>query len=145
MYQIIRIEKESKILSNLDELKSFPFGVKNKIYKIKDDSVKNILIYQKKLAYPFAKIKAEKKYKKLMLILPDLLFNEDDDGESIIEALNQIERFRQIIKNKYRDFLTKKELETMAKKLSIMQKQAKERMLEIQISKTEKKHRSPCR
>ena len=32
---------------------------------------------------------------------------------SLKEALNQIEKFRQIIKNKYRSFLTKKELEQM--------------------------------
>ena len=37
-----------------------------------------------------------------MRALPELLLNdEDDDGESLKEALNQIEKFRQIIKNKY--------------------------------------------
>lgn len=145
MYQIIRIEIGNQLKSNLENLKSFPFGVKNKVYKIKDESIKNILIYKKELAHPLAKTQAEIKYSKLMMILPDLLVSEDDDGECLMEALNQIERFRQIIKNKYREFLTKKELEVMAKNLSLMQNQAKQRMMEIQIARTEKKHRSSCR
>lgn len=145
MYQIVRIEKASQFQSNLDSLSSFPFGVKNKTYKIKEEPIKNILIYQKELAHPLAITQAEKKYQKLMMILPDLLISDDDDGECLREALNQIERFRQIIKNKYRSFLTKKELEAMAKKLSLIQQQAKQRMMEIQISKTEEKHRSSCK
>lgn len=145
MYQIIKTKEERTFQQSLDTLSSFPFGSKNKVYKIKNESVKNILIYQKQLAYPLAKKQAEKKYEKLMLILPDLLISDDDDGECLLEALNEIEKFRQIIKNKYRDFLTRKELESMAKKLSLLQQQAKERMMQIQFSKTEQKNRSSCR
>lgn len=146
MYKVIRIEQNLYFDNDIDDLINFPFGVKNKTYKIKEESVKNILIYQKELAYPLAKTQAIKKYEKLMRTLPDLLLNDDDDdGESIKEALSQIERFRQIIKNKYRSFLTKKELEQMAKKLKLMQKEAKERIIEINNSKIEEKSRSSHR
>ena len=46
--------------------------------------------------------------------------------------LDRIEKFRQEIKNKYRRFLEKKELEIMAKQLSALQKQAKIEFAELQ-------------
>ncbi|MBR2246236.1 MAG: hypothetical protein IJ880_04290, partial [Bacilli bacterium] len=51
-----------------------------------------------------------------------------------MEALNQIERFRRQIKNKYRAFLTRKELEKMSKQLKLLQMEAKNRMLEINMN-----------
>ena len=36
-------------------------------------------------------------------LLTDLLVEDDDSGDSYREALNQIERFRMMIKNKYRN------------------------------------------
>lgn len=146
MYRVKRVENILFFDDDINELVYFQFGIKDKPYKIKEESVRNILIYQKELAYPLAQKQVGKKYEKLMLALPELLLNdEDDDGESLKEVLNQIEKFRQIIKNKYRAFLTKKELEQMAKKLQLMQKEAKQRIIEINNSKIEEKSRSSCR
>ena len=146
MYRVKRVENILFFDDDINELVYFQFGIKDKPYKIKKESVRNILIYQKELAYPLAQKQVGKKYEKLMLVLPELLLNdEDDDGESLKEVLNQIEKFRQIIKNKYRAFLTKKELEQMAKQLQLMQKEAKQRIIEINNSKIEEKSRSSCR
>ena len=42
----------------------------------------------------------------------ELIDNSDDEsGDNYREALNQIERFRRMIKNKYRDFLIQEEIE----------------------------------
>ena len=70
-------------------------------------------------------------YKKLLNLLAELLTDDDDSGDSYREALNQIERFRMIIKNKYRDFLLRQDLEKMSKKLVILQKEANNKLLEI--------------
>lgn len=146
MYRVKRVENILFFDDDINELVYFQFGIKDKPYKIKKELVRNILIYQKELAYPLAQKQVGKKYEKLMLVLPELLLNdEDDDGESLKEVLNQIEKFRQIIKNKYRAFLTKKELEQMAKQLQLMQKEAKQRIIEINNSKIEEKSRSSCR
>ena len=69
-------------------------------------------------------------------MLTDLLTEDDDgSGENYREALNQIERFRIIIKNKYRDFLLREDLEKMSKKLVILQKEANNKLLEIHNSR----------
>lgn len=132
MYIVIpcKVSKKSKV--TIHELDGICFGVTNKIYHINQEPIKNIIIYDKKLAHPFAKKQVEKKYKKLMLILPELLISDDEDGESIRQALNQIERFRQIIKNKYRAYLKQQDLEMMSKQLKLLQKEAKNRFIELQ-------------
>ena len=62
----------------------------------------------------------------------DLLTSDDDTGESLREALNRIEKFRQEIKNKYRHFLKRQELEEMGKQLKLFQKEAQVRFIELQ-------------
>ena len=72
-----------------------------------------------------------KKYNKLIPLLTELLISDDDSGDSFREALNHIEKFRLEIKNKYRAFLKRKELEMMSKQLTLLKKEADRRMLEI--------------
>ncbi len=110
------------------------FGIENRSYKIDTVIIKNLEIYDKKLAHPIAVIQVKKKYENLMKILPDLLISDDDSGESIRHALNEIERFRQIIKNKYREYLKEKDLKLMSSQLKVLQHEAKSKYLEIQNS-----------
>ena len=91
----------------------------------------------KKLANPIASKMVSEKYEKLIFYLTDLLTDDDDSGESYHEALNQIEKFRLEIKNKYREYLTRKELEKMSKQLSILQKEAIKRYEELRYSYSE--------
>lgn len=132
MYILIpcKVSKKSKV--TLHELEGISFGMPNKKYNINNQLVYNIVIYNKKLAYPFAKKQVENKFKRLMILLPELLINDEDDGQSLREALNHIERFRQIIKNRYREYLKQKDLEMMSNKLMLLQKEAKNRYLELQ-------------
>lgn len=108
-----------------------PMGSPNKLFMINGCEVKSIKVTGIKLATPIATDMVSKKYKKLLEKLADLLVDDDDSGDSYREALNEIERFRLLIKNKYRDFLEKKSLEIMAKQLVLLQKEAEERLFEI--------------
>ena len=135
--------QQKDALSNINGLL---FGVKNKHYKISDQEIVSLIIYNKKLAHPIAKRQVEARYKKLIALLTELLVSDDDTGNCYNEALNQIEKFRQIIKNKYRDYLTKKELEEMGKQLALFQKEAKNRFLELQNALyINKGQRSSCK
>ncbi len=119
-------------LDRLSNLVAFPMGSSRKVFKIKGSEITNIDICNKKMAHSIVIKKVEKKYKSLIKLLTDLITDDDDSGESFREALNQIERFRMMIKNKYRNFLTKEEIETMSKQLVILQKEAKKRLIDIQ-------------
>lgn len=132
MYYLNR-KKMKDIVDDL-YLSGVLFGIENRNYKIGTVIIKNLEIYDKKLAHPIAVMQVKKKYEKLMNILPDLLISDDDSGESIRHALNEIERFRQIIKNKYREYLKEKDLKLMSSQLKVLQREAKAKYLEMQNS-----------
>lgn len=133
MMYFLNRKKMKDIVDDL-YLSGVMFGIENRSYKIGTVIIKNLEIYDKKLAHPIAVMQVKKKYEKLMNILPDLLISDDDSGESIRHALNEIERFRQIIKNKYREYLKEKDLKLMSSQLKVLQREAKAKYLEIQNS-----------
>lgn len=134
MYSVNKQKKKSKRKIDYDfvNIEGFFLSSKNNSFKILGQTVREIKIVDKKLAHPVVSKKVSKKYSKLINLLTELLISDgDDEGETFREALNQIERFRQEIKNKYRAYLTKKELEYMAKQLSIIQIEAKSKLDEM--------------
>lgn len=135
MYTINRKRKLRKEkITNLDDLtnvKGFPMASPNKKYKIQGCIIRKINIVNKRLANPLVSKKVLKKYNKLISYLTELLIDDDDSGETFREALNQIEKFRMEIKNKYREFLKRKELEMMSKQLTALKREANKRLLEI--------------
>ena len=135
MYSVNNKKKnKNKLLdkTELIELDGFMMGTKNKTYKIDGNEVRDIKVIDTKLAATLVNKQVSKKYEKLINYLTEILVDDDDSGDTYREALNQIEKFRQEIKNKYRKFLKEKELEMMSKKLVILQKEANKRLFEIQ-------------
>ena len=98
---------------------------------IKDE---NISIYDLEIQKIFITAKVYKKYLKLLKIVNFYLNSEDDTGTAYHEALNEIERFRQLVKNKYRAYLLDKTLKEMSKELSKKVTDAKRRILYIDIN-----------
>lgn len=134
MYSVNKEKKKSKKKVEYDfiNIEGFFLPTKNKKFKISGQTIREIKIIDKELAQPVVSKKVQKLYSKLIALLTELLISDDgENGETFREALNQIERFRQEIKNKYRAYLTKKELEHMAKQLSIVQKEAKTKLEEL--------------
>ena len=137
MYSVDNKKKNKNKLvdkTELMELEGFMMGSKNKTYKIDGNEVRDIKVVDTKLATALVNKQVSKKYEKLINYLTELLVDDDDSGDTYREALNQIEKFRQEVKNKYRKYLKQKELEMMSKKLIILQKEANKRLFEIQES-----------
>ena len=132
MYSVSEKKYKGKI--DTISINGFPMGSKDKVFKINNNNIRKIKISSRKLANPLASKKVMKQYNKLIEFLTDALLDEDDDGETCREALNQIEKFRLIIKNKYRDFLTKQEIEKMSKQLVLLKKELIRKELEIRDS-----------
>ena len=68
-----------------------------------------------------------------LLYLHSLISESDDEQGTMREVLDRIEKFRQEIKNKYRSYLEKDELEKMSSQLKVLQKEAKERLNNMTI------------
>ena len=139
MYSISRkkvIKKKWKY-QDFDQIKNldgFLMPSRGNKFRIHEMVVKDILVVDVMLAKGLVRDYVDKKYRKLIAELTELLISDDDTGEPFRIALNRIEKFRQEVKNKYRIYLEKKELEIMAKQLSTLQKQAKLEFAELQNS-----------
>ncbi len=135
MYSVSKKKNTKKIdtyeILNLD---GFLMSTKNG-FKIHDQVIQNIRIVDADIAHGIVIDKVMKRYNKLISYLTDVLTSDDDSGDALCEALNQIERFRLEIKNKYRNYLKKKELEKMSKQLMRLKKETENQLLEIQESR----------
>ncbi len=119
----------------LRDLDGFMMPSKRKSgFMICGENISNIMVISYDMAAPLVRSYVSVKYKKLISFLTELLVTDDDNGDSYREALNQIEKFRLQIKNKYRDYLLSEELKLMAKQLGILQKEAKNQFVELQNS-----------
>ena len=132
MYQVTKKKMKMNNVEFSEQFYGFPMGSAKKIFVIKNSNIKNIIVINSKLVHPLVEKKVSKEYQKLISILMELLTSDDDTGESLRETLNRIEKFRQEIKNKYRYFLKKKELEEMGKQLKLFQREAQIRFIELQ-------------
>lgn len=134
MYLIVRKTNDNYLIEydELKRIKGFLMSKRNKLFSVCNCEVKNILIVNKKLAYPFVSDIVTKKYDRFIKKITEFLVSDDESGDTFREALNQIEKFRMELKNKYRDFLKKKEMELMTKQLTTLQKEATVRLMDLQ-------------
>ena len=135
MYQVKNNCKKKGKIEEIEMLEGIAIGSSNKTHKINGSEVKTISVLDNDLASPIANKMVLTKYQKLIEYITNILVDDDDSsGESYREALNHIEKFRLEIKNKYRDYLKKKELDMMAKQLMVLQKELNERLIQIRDS-----------
>ena len=142
MYILIKNKlKKSKVNFIDGEVYSYKMPNKNGFY-IEGNSISNIIIYNKKLAHPLVSKIVDNKFNKLIDKITELLVREDsdDEGDTYREALTLIEKFRVLVKNKYRSFLKKNELEKMSDKLKILQKECNKKILNITNINTKSKN-----
>ena len=133
MYSVIKEKRKGKVVSKqvFNEFSGFVM-TSRKGFLIGNIKVKDLEIMNKKLANGVVTKQVLKKYNRLISLLTELLISDDESGDTFREALNQIEKFRLEVKNKYREFLKKKELEMMSKQLLLLKKEADKRLFEIQ-------------
>ena len=143
MYTINNSKKEKiTIKEELINIDGFLMASKRKTFKINGAEIREIKVVNKKFANPLVYKKVLQKYNTLINILTDLLVSDDDSGDSYREALNQIEKFRIEIKNKYRKYLKKNELEKMSKQLMTLKKEANKKIVELHNSYMEYQNQS---
>lgn len=135
MYSVSKSNKLNKIMDGFEfvSLEGFTMSSKSGI-KINNQIIRDIKVVDKDFAYIVVYEKVMTKYQKLIDKLTDLITSDDDSGSDLHEALNQIERFRLEIKNKYRSYLKKKDIMKMSRELSALKKEAEKNLIEIQMN-----------
>lgn len=138
MYSISsrKFVNKGKLLDKTEllDIDGFLVASKRRVFEIQGANVRKIYVMNKKLVHPLVHEVVLKKYQQLMDVLAELLMEDDDDGETCREALNQIEKFRIQIKNKYRNYVKKEDLEMMSRRLSKIQRDLKMKLFMIENS-----------
>jgi len=112
-----------------DKVEGYDLNPKN--VKIKDaiDVNKMIVVNPsmiEKLAFKKVSVKFDKLVRMLMFVLSES--NDDETGETYREALNYITKLRLEVLTKYKNKLKEEDLETMLKKLDILESEVKLRL-----------------
>ncbi|MBQ3435778.1 MAG: hypothetical protein IJH13_02015 [Bacilli bacterium] len=127
-YVVDKKKKNKKKSIKTITIEGYSMAKKNHKFYIKGDNVSNIVVSDEELVKKLVIYKVEKQYKQLINKATEILASDDDDNASGSRLiLDEVERFRQQIKNKYKEYLEKEELMLMAKQLTIIKKAAKEK------------------
>lgn len=73
-----------------------------------------------------------KRYEKLIKFITFYLANDDDSGVAYQEALNEINKYKQIIRNKYRKYIKKNNIERIEKELAKYEELLKEKLMYLE-------------
>jgi len=65
--------------------------------------------------------------------------NDDEDGSKLNIVLDQIDRYKKVVMNRYRDYLEEKYIELLLKKLGVLEKEVKLKQLYNTMQPEEKK------
>ena len=76
------------------------------------------------------------RFKKILEYIASIYEDDDDDTtDSLMKALNQVEKFKMELINKDRKYIEKAHLELISKKVKLIEKELQEKMYEIAYRK----------
>ena len=123
-YLLVKDKKEESLETDLKKISGFVFNPQN---NIKYDG---ILVDEIKLAKPelVEKVLKKKIKRKLSLytqLIIELIDSSDEDDGTIDIVLNDLERYKRVISNNYKAYLSKKYLDLLLKKIDLLENELK--------------------
>lgn len=118
---------------NTEELVYFEYSKINgysvapkKNVKLKDGiNVDKMVIINQSFIDKLINRKINAKFKELLTYINFIYDDTEDSGTTLREALNEIERFRRILYNKYNSYLSKERMDEIEKKIAILENEVK--------------------
>ena len=91
-------------------------------------NVSKVTLYNPILIKNYVSKKSKRNMDRILKLLKLLFDSDNTDPSSFMLALNEIEKFRQLIMFKYKEFMDKKEYNILIKKLEILEQEVKNKM-----------------
>lgn len=141
-YLIVK-EKEKKEITyfEYDKLTGFNMTSKNKNIKLKDAiNVNKMIIINPSFIEKLINKKINLKLKKLIDLLSNICENNDSDPDpagTLMQALNEVEKFKREMINKYLDYMNKEQLKLLNQKIKILEQEVTMRAYYLNERKTE--------
>ncbi len=126
-YLIVK-EKEKREVTYFEynKLKGFNMASKNKNLKLKDAiNVNKMIIINPSFIEKLINKKVNLKIKKLIDLICEIYNSNDDEdpASSLMQALNEVEKFKREMINKYLDYMSKEQLKLLNRKIKLLEQQ----------------------
>ncbi|MEG2457783.1 MAG: hypothetical protein RSB41_02715 [Bacilli bacterium] len=104
--------------------------IKNNNDKKNNMIIQKITITDLKLIDNYTKQKFDRRFTKLFKLMYDILSTEDDTNESTAVVLGEIEKLKETVENKYREYISRKEYFDLLAKLEVIETEFKNKLYE---------------
>ena len=125
-YLIVKDKNKKEIAYfEYDKLSGYNMTSKNKNIKLKDAiNVNKMIIINPSFIEKLINKKINTKIKKLIDLIANIYNSDDDDpAGALMQALNEVEKFKREMINKYMDYMTKEQIRLLEKKIEILEKE----------------------
>lgn len=124
-YLIVK-EKDKKSITyfKCSKLQGFNMAPKNKNIKLKDAiNVNKMVIINPSLIEKLVNKKISLKLKRLIDLIINIYNSDDDPGSSMMIALNEVEKFKREMINKYLEYMTREQLKSLDQKIKFLEQE----------------------
>ena len=135
LYDILELKQNSKgnnkeiIYLDYDKLKGFDFEPRNNV-KYDGIVVNKMVIIKPSMIEKVLRKKIKRKLDLyLKLIIKFIESNDSEDGDALMEALNDLTRYKNIINYKYKKYLDEKYLNILLKKIALLEYELNSRLI----------------
>ena len=119
-------------LSNYQTTVSYPIDEK----EILDLKLSNVLIVNDDLIDQYMMKRINNRFKKILEYIVSIYEDDDDDSsDSLMKALNQVEKFKMELINRDRKYIEKEHIALISKKIKIIEKELQEKIYEMAYRK----------
>ena len=121
------------LVKNNDYIKLFNYHT-NISYEIDEKEIKdlklaNVLIVNDALIDQYMMKRINNRFKKILEYIASIYEDDDDDTtDSLMKALNQVEKFKMELINRDRKYIEKEHIELISKKVKIIEKELQDKM-----------------
>lgn len=130
-YKVYKKNKFTACKFNYNKIKGFNFVPRNNV-KYDGIIVNKLLIIKPSLIENILKKKIKRKLDLYFKLIIKFIDTEDnDDGDALREALNDVSRYKSIVEYKYKKYLDQKYLTILLKKISILEYELNSKLINL--------------
>ena len=116
------IKNKDKKSATYFTVDGYSLNSKNKNIKLKDEiNVNKMVIINQSLIDKVIDRNIDSKFKKLINLILGIYDTSDDPAGNMMLALNEVEKFKREVINKYVNYMNKKQLEKLERKIRLLE------------------------
>lgn len=116
------IKNKDKKSATYFKVDGYSLNSKNKNIKLKDAiNVNKMVIINQSLIDKIINRNIDSKFKKLINLILGIYDTSDDPAGNMMLALNEVEKFKREVINKYVNYMNKKQLEKLERKIRLLE------------------------